>query len=167
MPGIPGNGLISVSNDAINIDTTQVDHPPQVLQNTISTINSSNFITLNMKFLPFEVPIYMNMYFSEVTQLDSNQTRSFRILKDIEPFSDPILPPYGNFTQLFVSNLTVTPNTTFSLVPTPDSTLPPLINALELFITREFDALRAVTNNRNLYLELIFIINFVEIKTIL
>ncbi|XP_009787248.1 uncharacterized protein At1g24485-like [Nicotiana tabacum] len=148
VPGLPGNGLISISNDAINIDTTQVDHPPQqVLQNAISTINSSNFITLNMKFLPFEVPIYMNMYFSEMTQLDSNQTRSFRILKDIEPFSDPILPPYENFTQLFVSNLTVTPNTTFSLVPTPDSTLPPLINALELFTIS--DALTDGTNSQD------------------
>ncbi|XP_059315180.1 uncharacterized protein At1g24485-like [Lycium ferocissimum] len=149
VPGIPGNSLVSLTSDATDIDTTHEDQPPQeVLQNAISTANISNFVTLNMRFLPIDnVPIYMNMYFSEVTQLGPNQTRSFRIFKDTESFSDPILPPYGSFTQLFVSNLTVSPNTTFSIVPTTNSTLPPLINALEIFIVG--DALTDGTNSQD------------------
>lgn len=150
VPGIPGNSLESLTSDATNIiDTSQGDQPPQqVLQNAISTINSSDIIILNMRFLPIDdVPIYMNMYFSEVTQLGPNETRSFRIFKDSISFSDPILPPYGNFTQLFVSNLTVSPNTTFSIVPTSNSTLAPLINALEIFVVG--DALTDGTNSQD------------------
>ncbi|MCD9560129.1 hypothetical protein HAX54_018603, partial [Datura stramonium] len=151
VPRIPGNSIVSLTSDATNIiDTSQGDQPPQqVLQNAISTANSSDIITLNMRFFSIDdVPIYMNMYFSEVTQLGPNETRSFRIFKDsIESFSDPILPPYGNFTQLSVSNLTVFPNTTFSIVPTSDSTLPPLINALEIFIVG--DALTDGTNSQD------------------
>ncbi|KAM3303441.1 putative leucine-rich repeat receptor-like protein kinase [Capsicum chacoense] len=147
---VPGNSLVSVISDATVIDTSHGDQPPQkVLQNAISPTNSSNIITWNMSFLPIasNVPIYMNMYFSEVTQLDSNQARSFMIFKDTESFSDPILPPYGNFTQLYVSNLTVSPDTTFSIVPTTNSTLPPLINALEIFIVG--DALTDGTNSQD------------------
>lgn len=149
LPGISGNSLESLTSDATTIDTSHGDQPPQqVLQNAISTSNSLAIITWNMSFLPIDnVPIYMNMYFSEVTQLDDNQTRSFRIFKDTESFSDPILPPYGDFTQMYVSNLTVSPDTTFSVVKTTNSTLPPLINALEIFIVG--DALTNGTNSQD------------------
>lgn len=45
---VPGNSLVSVTSDATVIDTSHGDQPPQkVLQNAISSTNSSNIITWN------------------------------------------------------------------------------------------------------------------------
>lgn len=74
------------------------------------------------------------MYFSEVTELDSTQKRSFEVFENNQSLSEPIVPPFGNVTELYASNITAYPNTSFRLVATPDSTLPPLINAMEVFL---------------------------------
>ncbi|GER34425.1 leucine-rich repeat protein kinase family protein [Striga asiatica] len=131
MPG--GTGLTSVASDAIFIDTSVPDNPPlAVLQNAVT---SSGEIQLPTALPSGQTPIYLNMYFSEVTQLDTTtQKRSFQVLLDNEPLMDqPILPPYGSCRELYATNLTVSSNATFALVPTNDSTLPPLINAMEVF----------------------------------
>ncbi|XP_057482966.1 putative leucine-rich repeat receptor-like protein kinase At2g19210 [Actinidia eriantha] len=129
-----GSSLIKVTTDALLISVDQADYPPQaVLQNAITTSTPSQSIIFGTDFPTAQVPIYMTMYFSEVTELDSTQKRSFRVYRNNESFSDPILPPYANFTELYVSNFTSASNSTFSLMATADSTLPPLINAMELF----------------------------------
>ncbi|KAI3450473.1 hypothetical protein Pfo_007138 [Paulownia fortunei] len=144
-----GNGLTEVSGNAFfnGIAGLGDNPPPAVLQNAVTAINPNSSIQLFLGFPPVKIPVYLNVYFSEVTQLEPNQTRSFRVFKDNQPFSEPVKPPYGNFTELYASNLTVSSNTTFSLVPTNDSTLPPLINALELFLVG--DALTDGTNSKD------------------
>ncbi|XP_027063275.1 uncharacterized protein At1g24485-like [Coffea arabica] len=143
-----GNGLISVASDAILVNAEGGDNPPeQVLRNAVTTSNVSEFIQLGTGFPPVEVPVYINMYFSEVTQLDSTQKRSFRVFKNNQSSSDPILPPYGNFSEIYFSNITVSSNTTFYLESTAGSTLPPLINAMEVFFIS--DALTDGTNSND------------------
>lgn len=93
---------------------------------------------LLMDFPSYEIPVYINWYFSEVTRLGPGQNRSFRIFKDNEPYSNPILPPYGDCDEMWASEIRVSNKTIFSLVPTNVSTLPPLINAMEIFRIGEF-----------------------------
>lgn len=98
-----------------------------VLENAITTRNTSQYITLTPASANIPIPIYLTMYFSEVTELDSTQKRSFEVFENNQSFSEPIV------TELYASNITAYPNTSFRLVATPDSTLPPLINAMEVF----------------------------------
>lgn len=130
-----GNGLIKATSDAIFIDSNVVpDRPPQaVLQNAITASVASSSIILNTNFVDSDKLMYINFYFSEVTQLDSTELRSFRIFANNQSFSKPIVPTYANVTELYATNFTVSSKTTLSLVPTPDSTLAPLINAMEIF----------------------------------
>ncbi|KAL3518273.1 hypothetical protein ACH5RR_020862 [Cinchona calisaya] len=147
-PSAGGNGLIAVTNDDPPIIADQGDNPPQaVLANAVTTSNVSQVIILGTEFPSVEVPVYLTMYFSEVTQLDSTQNRSFTVFKDNQSFSDPISPPYGNFLELYVSNITVSSNTRFYLVSTAGSTLPPLINAMEIFFIS--DTLTNGTNSQD------------------
>ncbi|KAK3024463.1 hypothetical protein RJ639_043184 [Escallonia herrerae] len=148
VPGVVGNGLTKVTSDALFISNNVADNPPQaVLQNAITTSTNSGYIILSPGVSSGVVPIYVNMYFSEVTELDSTQKRSFKVYKDNQSFSEPIIPPYGNVSEMYVSNITVSSNTTFSLVATSDSTLPPLINAMEIFYIS--DALTDGTNSND------------------
>jgi len=88
----------------------------------------------------------MNLYFSEVTQLDTTQNRSFKAYIDKKPVSDPIIPPYGEVTEMFI-NFTASSNTSFSLAANPGSTLPPLVNAMEVFYIS--DRLTDGTNSKD------------------
>ncbi|KAG5232538.1 LRR receptor serine/threonine-protein kinase [Salix suchowensis] len=71
----------------------------------------------------------MNLYFSEVTELDTTQKRSFRAYIDSKPVSGPIIPPYGEVTEMSI-NFTASSNTSFLLFADPDSTLPSTLEGL-------------------------------------
>ncbi|KAJ6737503.1 hypothetical protein OIU85_019555 [Salix viminalis] len=131
--------LIDVSNAP--------DNPPrEVLQNAITTSSSSGSITLYHGFSDQDVSVCMNFYFSEVTELDTTQKRSFNLFIGNIKEPGPIIPPYGEAKELIV-NFTASAITSISLVSTSDSTLPPLINAVELFFVN--DRLRDGTDSKD------------------
>ncbi|KAG6751679.1 hypothetical protein POTOM_043878 [Populus tomentosa] len=122
------------------------DPPKAVLQNAITTSSLSQSLTYIPDFADKKAAIYMNLYFSEVTNLDTTQKRSFMIYIDNNPKSEPVIPPYGKVTEMLI-NYTASSNTSFSLVSTLDSTLPPLINAMEVFSVS--DPLVVGTNSKD------------------
>ncbi|KAF9681654.1 hypothetical protein SADUNF_Sadunf05G0024500 [Salix dunnii] len=138
VPARIGSGLVSVASDATLIDVANApDNPPQkVLQNAITTSSSSGSITLYRGFPDQDVSVYMNLYFSEVTALDTTQKRSFNFYIDNIKESEPIIPPYGEALEMN-GNFTASANTSISLVSTTNSTLPPLINAMEMFFVSD------------------------------
>ncbi|KAK3010790.1 hypothetical protein RJ639_012604, partial [Escallonia herrerae] len=140
---------INVTSDASFISYNVADNPPEaVMQNAIIPSSPTSGITLLIPGVSSaEVPIYLNMYFSEVTKLNSAQKRSFRLHKDNQPFSEPIIPPYGNALEVSFSNITVSSSTTLALQATSDSTLRPLINAFEIFHIS--DVLTEGTNSKD------------------
>ncbi|KAK6144522.1 hypothetical protein DH2020_021342 [Rehmannia glutinosa] len=149
IPEVPRNGMIPVSSDAIFSSPIAIGDqpPPAVLKHAVIASSPNSSIDLFMGFPTVETPVYVNVYFSEITRLKPNETRSFRVFKDNKSFSEPVFPPYENCTQLYTSDITASTNTTFSLVPTNVSTLPPLINAMEVFFVG--DDLTSGTNKRD------------------
>ncbi|KAI6685702.1 hypothetical protein NL676_031615 [Syzygium grande] len=148
-PAAIGTGLTVVTSDALFIDTSIDDNPPQaVMQNAVTTSKASDSIQLSIDFPAKAVPIYMNLYFSEVTQLNTTQKRSFELYANDKPLPNPevIVPPYGTITEMWLTNVSASSNTSFSLVATSDSTLPPLINAMEVF---DVDVLTDGTNSND------------------
>ncbi|KAI5566548.1 hypothetical protein BDE02_13G027800 [Populus trichocarpa] len=147
VPESGGTGVISVASEAISYEVNVPEEPPEaVLQNAITTSSLSQSLTYIPDFADKKTAIYMNLYFSEVTDLDTTQKRSFRIYIDNNPKSEPIIPPYGKVTEMLI-NYTASSNTSFSLVSTLDSTLPPLINAMEVFSVS--DPLVVGTNSKD------------------
>lgn len=127
-------GILKVTSDAPGIDGIVEDQPPKLaMQTAITTSKTSQYLVLGTDLPSVEVPIYITMFFSEVTQLDSTDTRSFQIFIDDKSPSDPIIPIYGGVTEMYIANRTASSNTSISLVATSDSTLPPLINAMEVY----------------------------------
>ncbi|MFS7964897.1 putative Malectin-like domain-containing protein [Helianthus anomalus] len=142
--------LVHLRNDASVIDVNVPDDPPQaVLMNAIATENITRIITLGLGTFdyPIRYPAYLNFYFSETKELNSSEIRSFRIFKDNVPFSLPFVPRFGKVVEYTISNLSITTDTNFSIESLGDSTLPPLINAFEMFLIS--DALNDGTNNND------------------
>ncbi|XP_076881792.1 senescence-induced receptor-like serine/threonine-protein kinase [Bidens hawaiensis] len=146
----PGNSnnLLYLRNDASIIDVDVPDNPPQeILKNAIATENTTRIIASGLGTFdyPIRYPAYINWYFSEVKEVNSSEIRSFRIYKDNVPFSLPFVPRFGKVLEYFISNLSITTDTNFSLQSVGDATLPPLLNAFELFFIS--DALNDGTNS--------------------
>ncbi|KAK3411365.1 hypothetical protein EUGRSUZ_I00124, partial [Eucalyptus grandis] len=133
-------GLNVTSNNAGSVDVKVEDSPPEaVFQNAVTTTTPTGgplqaYIMLYSSSLSLtEAPIYVTTYFSEVARLGSNQKRSFQMYVNSNPVSNPIVPPYGSVAEFYLANTTASSNTNFTLKPTADSTLFPLINAFELY----------------------------------
>lgn len=123
-----------LTSDESFIDVSLDDNPPgAVFKNAFAPNSTSISIQLGTNLPATEVPIYMNMYFSEVSVLDSTQRRSFQLYIDGKSTSNPFIPSYGKAGEMYLANFSASSNTNFSLVATSVSTLPPLINALEVF----------------------------------
>ncbi|KAL3721365.1 hypothetical protein ACJRO7_033796 [Eucalyptus globulus] len=142
------------SNDAGSVDVKVEDSPPEaVFQNAVTTTTPTGgplqaYIMLYSSSLSLtEAPVYVITYFSEVARLGSNQKRSFQMYVNSNPVSNPIVPPYGSVAEFYLANTTASSNTNFTLKPTADSTLFPLINAFELYTIS--NPLAAGTNTKD------------------
>ncbi|KAK6271910.1 hypothetical protein POUND7_008993 [Theobroma cacao] len=134
VPAINGGDFTVLTSDESFIDVSLDDDPPgAVFKNAFAPNSTSISIQLGTNLPATEVPIYMNMYFSEVSVLDSTQRRSFQLYIDGKSTSNPFIPSYGKAGEMYLANFSASSNTNFSLVATSVSTLPPLINALEVF----------------------------------
>ncbi|KAL5765980.1 hypothetical protein ACOSP7_016597 [Xanthoceras sorbifolium] len=150
VPGSVGGGLSTVANDAFLINVNNApDNPPQaVMQNAATTPSTSQSMVLGNGLFPAKpVPIYVTMYFSEVADLDSTQTRSFQVYINNMRASHAIVPPYGSVAELYIGNITASSTTSFTLAADSGSTLPPLISAMEVFYVS--DPLADGTNSKD------------------
>ncbi|PON97311.1 Malectin-like carbohydrate-binding domain containing protein [Trema orientale] len=97
---------------------------------TIATRDLVGFGSIN----EVPVPVYINVYFSEVyNDLNPSKRRRFQIYIDDVPYLDAIIPPNGSVTQVTIIGINVSHKTYVVLKGTPDSNLPPSINAIEVY----------------------------------
>ena len=80
---------------------------------------------------------YIYMHFAEVEKLKANQSRSFYITINGEPFHGPYVPEYLS-TETLSSRwaLTKAKNYEVSILKTENSALPPILNAVEIYSVR-------------------------------
>ena len=78
---------------------------------------------------------YIYMHFAEVVKLKANQSRSFNVMLNGKQMYGPYVPDYLSAYTLY-SGEALTRNEkqyVFSLIKTENSTLPPIINAIEIY----------------------------------
>lgn len=77
VPAINRAGFTVLTNDESLPEVSLDDSPPRaVFDKAFATNSTSTYITLGTNLPTTEVPIYMNVYFTEVSELDSTQKRS-------------------------------------------------------------------------------------------
>ncbi|XWS28898.1 hypothetical protein CRYUN_Cryun25bG0111300 [Craigia yunnanensis] len=105
VPAINGGDFTVLTSDESLIEVSLDDNPPRaVFQNAFATNSTSISITLGTNLPTTEVPIHMNMYFSEVSVLDSTQKRSFELYIDGNPSSNPFTPVYGKAGEMYLGS---------------------------------------------------------------
>ena len=82
----------------------------------------------------FNAEFYMFLHFVEVEKLQNNQLRKFSVSWNGIPLFEPISPRYLKATT--VSNL----KPLVAIFKTRDSTLPPILNAVEVYVISQLDS---------------------------
>ncbi|KAL0562320.1 hypothetical protein IC582_002774 [Cucumis melo] len=105
---------------------------PSIVMKTASTVKDISLNTKNSS------EYYVFMHFSEVVELQPNQSRVFNITHNENFFYGPLIPSYlstltvSNKDPLNASNLHL-----FSFISTNNATLPPIINAFEVYYVKD------------------------------
>ncbi|KAL5757670.1 hypothetical protein ACOSP7_020281 [Xanthoceras sorbifolium] len=82
---------------------------------------------------------YIYMHFAEVEKLKANQSREINISLNGEHWYGPFSPSYLSTTTVFTpAGLHARRYNNFSIYKTASSTLPPILNALEIYRLKEF-----------------------------
>ncbi|KAJ4890494.1 hypothetical protein Rs2_30242 [Raphanus sativus] len=123
--------LTGIPSGAASIDTSDASNKPpeSILRNSWS----GDSLALVDPTLPTGgVPVYLAMYFSEPLEMS---VRSFNIMfgsKNVG--TGPIVPVYGKATQVVVRDVVASSSSQLVFQSTINALLPPMINALELYI---------------------------------
>ncbi|OWM69526.1 hypothetical protein CDL15_Pgr013987 [Punica granatum] len=126
---VPSANAVTSDAPSITTGTTYNEPPMAIMQKAITGSNLSFWVPD-----PSAFNVYMYLYFSEVTSLSAGETRSFLLYRDkILMSAHRISPPYESVLELSYTNLYLSNDTKFYLVPTANSTLPPILNAMETY----------------------------------
>ena len=81
---------------------------------------------------------YVYMHFAELLVLQKNQTRSFTITVNGNLFYADLVPQYRTTTTIYSKYGASAEIMEFLLQKTESSTLPPILNAIEIYTVKEF-----------------------------
>ncbi|KAF3783595.1 hypothetical protein EJ110_NYTH19469 [Nymphaea thermarum] len=143
------DGAVTVARDNMSFIENFRDIPGLALAHAI-TPASSNATTLTVPSTETDLEedtYYYIFYFSEVLEaVYKNKSRSFDFLVDGEKLNNngSIIPPYQSYVRNHNQNRYLTARSVISLVNTPDASLPPILNAMELFTIKS-----GLTNGTN------------------
>lgn len=120
--------------------------PPVVaMQTAVTPQNASDALKFFWRPSDPTVQFYVYLHFAEVVKLQSNESRAFYInLKDERWYNGTLVPRYLVLETVLTTGGGTKASFDYSLVRTENSTLPPLINAVEVYSVKRF--LQSQTN---------------------
>ncbi|XWS12027.1 hypothetical protein CRYUN_Cryun37aG0055200 [Craigia yunnanensis] len=148
-------------NSSLPIDSKNNDFkPPSVVMETAAQQkNKSTPLSLYLQTINQTDKFYVYMYFAEVEKLQANKFRQFNISLNGQHWSGPHSPVYLEATTVYkTSPLTGEVEYEFLIYKARNSSLPPIINALEVYKVNELpqqetnqDDVDAVKNIKSTY----------------
>lgn len=126
------------------VNTSSEKPPPLLLATGIEANTATSNLTIPLSYIIGEVRIYEIFYFTEMSNLNdsaynSRQFRQFNITLNGRNRWYNIRPRYRNLTQKRRSWTSVTNETKYALVPSSNSTLPPIISGMEIYTINDSD----------------------------
>ncbi|KAB2612917.1 LRR receptor-like serine/threonine-protein kinase [Pyrus ussuriensis x Pyrus communis] len=149
-------------NTSSTINSEFEYQPPSVVMGTAATPKSSNdaFNIFWGSWDDTEVH-HVYLHFAEVEKLQPNQSRQFNITTNGELCHGTLAPDYLSTTTIFCTAESLGGSgvkNNFSIIKTGNSTLPPILNAYEVYKVKEFlisdtnqEDVEAITNIKSTY----------------
>ncbi|KAG7538577.1 Protein kinase-like domain superfamily, partial [Arabidopsis suecica] len=123
--------------------------PKEALKTAATPTNSSAPLTMEWSSSNVNNQYYLYAHFAEIQELQTNDSREFNMIWNGQVISGPIIPPKFNIYTIF----SLSPSTceggkcSFQLRRTNRSTLPPLLNAFEVYTVIQFPQIETNEND--------------------
>lgn len=132
--------------DTVDADGSNIYHPAAIVMETAATPkNGTKYLNFSWNSINESDEFYVYMHFAELEKLQSNQFRGFNITHNGNYWDGPIIPDYLSTTTTYSIQPSVPPSSKhqFSFFPVENSTLPPIINGLEIYLVVEISELES------------------------
>ena len=111
---------------------------PSVVMSTAATpINESAPMEFELQPTDTSSEFYVYMHFAEVVKLRANESRSFNITINGELWYGSLSPIYLLTDTVYSTKSLTGRKYVFSIFKTGNSTLPPIINAIEIYTVKD------------------------------
>lgn len=132
-------------------------NPAESVMTTASTPqNSSESLYFYFETLDPTSQFYFYLYFAEVEELRPNQTREFDIYLNGKLWFGPVNPRYLNTTLVHSTAPVGKGMNYFWVIRTENSTLPPILNAIEVYTVKELLQSQTTQSDGTVFFSYIF-----------
>ena len=123
--------------------------PSAVMRTASTPKNPNDSLVISWEPSDSTLKFYVYFHFTEIENLQANWSnyREFEILYNGYPWHEPSSPPYLSRLTIFSTDFVTGGLHHFSISKTRISTLPPIINAFEIYSLKEF--LQAETDQQD------------------
>ncbi|CAH2036427.1 unnamed protein product [Thlaspi arvense] len=131
-----GNWSQISTNETVNVNN---DFQPPVIAMVTASVPTDPDAPMNISLVGVDrtAQFYVFMHFAEIQELSSNETREFNIMYNDKHLYGPFRPLNLTTSSVFTPTEVVADangHYTFSLQRTSNSTLPPLLNGMEVYM---------------------------------
>ncbi|CAG7879815.1 hypothetical protein BRARA_C01077 [Brassica rapa] len=126
---------------SLNVNNSNRYVPPQVaLKNAATPTNASAPLTIEWSSEKADDQYYLYSHFAEIQYLQTNETREFNMVWNENLYYGPLIPNKLQLTTIRSQSPTTCKGgkCSFQLIRTNRSTLPPLLNAFEIYTVIQF-----------------------------
>jgi hypothetical protein len=128
------------TSSPINVNGDGYKAPFEVISNAATPRNENDSLEFSWISDEPNSKFYVYLYFAEVEKLEKNQLRKFNVSWNGTPLIESFVPSYLHATTVINSKSLVADEHRISIHRTEDSTLPPILNAVEIYVVRQHDA---------------------------
>ncbi|KAG7541022.1 Malectin-like domain [Arabidopsis thaliana x Arabidopsis arenosa] len=122
--------------------------PDEVIKTAASPTNDDDPLELFWTSYDPNARFYAYLYFAELETLENNETRKIKILWNGSPVSKTSFEPSSKYSVTFSNPRAFTGKDHWiSIQKTADSTLPPILNAIEIFTAQSLDEFYTITDD--------------------
>lgn len=147
---IDWSGSMTYLSSAAAVSPNYYLQPSAVMRTAITPKDPTTPLNFWFTTTNTNVQHYIYMHFAEVETLATGDVRNFNIYLNEAPYIRDLTPAWGSATTVFTSN-PLTGNTTynFTMEMTNLSTLPPILNAMEVYTVRNISQLETDPTDGN------------------
>ncbi|XP_020873138.1 probable LRR receptor-like serine/threonine-protein kinase At4g29180 [Arabidopsis lyrata subsp. lyrata] len=122
--------------------------PDEVIKTAASPTNDDDPLELFWTSYDPNARFYAYLYFAELETIEQNETRKIKILWNGSPVSETSFEPSSKYSVTFSNPRAFTGKDHWiSIQKTADSTLPPILNAIEIFTAQSLDEFYTITDD--------------------
>ncbi|XP_027340223.1 putative leucine-rich repeat receptor-like protein kinase At2g19210 [Abrus precatorius] len=144
---LPDSTPINTSFIIDSLNHTAYHLPSTVMRSAVKPTNENDSLEFEFDTGYPASESYVYMHFAEIQELQENEKREFDITLNGNLWAESVSPKYLHSTTIYSEQSIRGSKLTFSMHKKPNSTLPPMLNAMEIYIVKEF--LHSPTNQQD------------------